>query len=63
MTASRPGSSPRRTLPGPARAVLHATARFHHPTHAREWGDPALAEELEAVYDLVVTGLDRAPTR
>ena len=39
------------------RAVLHATARFHHPAHAGEWGDPALADELEAVYDLVVTGL------
>lgn len=39
------------------RAVLHATARFHHPAHAREWGDPALAEELEAVYELIVTGL------
>ena len=39
------------------RAVLHATARFHHPAHAAEWGDPALADELEAVYALVLNGL------
>lgn len=39
------------------RAVLHATARFHHPAHATEWGEPALADELEAVYALVLNGL------
>jgi AcrR family transcriptional regulator len=39
------------------RAVLHATARFHHPAHAGEWGEPGLDEELEAVYRLVLNGL------
>jgi AcrR family transcriptional regulator len=39
------------------RAVLHATARFHHPAHAAEWGDPALAGDLEAVHALIVKGL------
>jgi AcrR family transcriptional regulator len=39
------------------RAVLHATARFHHPAHAAEWDDPALADDLEAVHALVVKGL------
>lgn len=40
------------------RAVLHATARFHHPALAGEWGDPVvLARELEAVYTLILRGL------
>lgn len=40
------------------RAVLHATARFHHPALAGEWGDPVLlAEELEAVYALILRGI------
>ncbi len=40
------------------RAVLHATARFHHPALAGEWGDPPrLAAELEAVYSLLLRGL------
>jgi AcrR family transcriptional regulator len=39
------------------RAVLHATARFHHPAHAEEWGDPALEAHLAAVWALLVAGL------
>jgi len=39
------------------RAVLHATARFHHPAHAAEWADPRLAAELESVFALVIDGL------
>lgn len=40
------------------RAVLHATARFHHPALAGEWGDqPRLAADLEAVYTLLLHGL------
>jgi AcrR family transcriptional regulator len=39
------------------RAVLQATARFHHPAHAAEWDDPALADDLEAVHALIVKGL------
>jgi AcrR family transcriptional regulator len=39
------------------RAVLHATAKFHHPAHAGEWGDPGLAEQLQAVYHLILNGL------
>lgn len=38
-------------------AVLHATARFHHPAHAGEWGEPGLDEQLEAVYRLILNGL------
>ena len=39
------------------RAVLHATARFHHPAHAGEWGEPGLGDDLEAVYRLLLHGL------
>lgn len=39
------------------RAVLQATALFHHPAHADEWGDPDLPAQLEAVLDLLVAGL------
>jgi AcrR family transcriptional regulator len=39
------------------RAVLHATAKFHHPAHAGEWGEPDLEEQLEAVYRLILRGL------
>lgn len=38
-------------------AVLHATARFHHPAFAAEWGRHGLAEELEAVIRLLLDGL------
>ncbi len=39
------------------RAVLQATALFHHPAHADEWGDPLLGQQLEAVLDLLLDGL------
>jgi AcrR family transcriptional regulator len=38
-------------------AVLHATAKFHHPAHAGEWTEPGLDEQLEAVYQLILHGL------
>jgi AcrR family transcriptional regulator len=40
------------------RAVLQATARFHHPALSGEWADPAvLTRDLEAVWSLIVRGL------
>jgi len=39
------------------RAVLHATARFHHPLHAAEWRDPAIEGDLVEVWKLLVQGL------
>lgn len=39
------------------RALLYATARFHHPLHAAEWADPAIHEELIEVWKLLVRGL------
>ena len=45
---------------GTGRAILHATARFHHPAHAGEWGDPALDADLDAVLSLLLRGLRAA---
>ncbi|HEU4668018.1 MAG TPA: TetR family transcriptional regulator [Arthrobacter sp.] len=43
------------------RALLYATARFHHPLHAGEWGDPAISDELVEVWRLLVHGLAVRP--
>lgn len=40
-----------------ARAVFHATARFHHPARAEAWNDPAIDDQFEAVWHLVRRGL------
>lgn len=40
-----------------ARAVLHATARFHHPVHAAEWSEPGIEDAFEAVWTLILHGL------
>lgn len=40
-----------------ARAVFHATARFHHPSHADEWSRPGVEEEFTSVRTLVIRGL------
>lgn len=43
------------------RAVLQATARFHHPAHAAEWADPAIDADLAAVIGLIQDGLRVRP--
>lgn len=40
-----------------ARAVLSATARFHHPAHAAEWADPAIDADFDNVRRLIAAGL------
>ncbi len=40
-----------------ARAVLAATARFHHPAHASDWAVPTIDAEFDAVWRLVLRGL------
>jgi AcrR family transcriptional regulator len=45
-----------------AQAIFDATIRFHHPAHAEEWNDPALASRTDAVLDLLFRGLE-APAR
>ncbi|MEE1766668.1 TetR family transcriptional regulator [Streptomyces sp. SP18BB07] len=42
---------------GTARAVFHATARFHDPSYAPAWGQPDIEAQFEAVVELVVRGL------
>jgi AcrR family transcriptional regulator len=39
------------------RAVLQATARFHHPAHAAEWNDSALDSDLDTVLEVLLGGL------
>ncbi len=43
------------------RAVLQATARFHHPAHAVEWSEPGIDADLDAVIELVLRGLQTHP--
>ncbi|MFD9699518.1 TetR family transcriptional regulator [Lentzea sp. NPDC059081] len=47
-----------------AQAVWDATLMFHHPAHAREWGNPHIRDEFDAVVSLVVGGLryNRVPS-
>lgn len=40
-----------------ARAIFDATSRFHHPAHAEEWSEPALAGRIDAVLALLFRGL------
>ena len=35
------------------RAVLQATARFHHPSHAVEWSEPGIDADYDAVIELI----------
>jgi len=42
------------------RAVLQATARFHHPAHTAEWADPGIDADLDAVVSLLLAGLSAA---
>lgn len=43
---------------GTARALLDATARFHNPAHAAEWGASGIDHDLEAVWSLLAAGLE-----
>jgi AcrR family transcriptional regulator len=40
-----------------AKAVLFATSRFHHPVHAAEWGELALDQTYNDVWQLLMEGL------
>jgi AcrR family transcriptional regulator len=41
-----------------ARAVYDATIRYHHPAHADEWKDPALAARIDTLLALLLRGLE-----
>jgi AcrR family transcriptional regulator len=45
------------TAASTARAVFDATNRFHDPSYAREWEQPGIEVEFNAVVDLVLRGL------
>ncbi|GHH83986.1 TetR family transcriptional regulator [Streptomyces capitiformicae] len=45
------------TVDTTARAVFHATARFHDPAYAPVWQQPDIEDQFTAVVDLVVRGL------
>ena len=47
--------------PATGRALLQATAVFHHPAHAGEWDDPRLPDQLEVVFALLLQALVRRP--
>ncbi|MEU0550158.1 TetR family transcriptional regulator [Micromonospora sp. NPDC005979] len=52
------------TVPDPAvagRALLQATARFHHPSHRTEWDEPGLDDDFDAVVALLLDGLRARP--
>ncbi|ANS76780.1 TetR family transcriptional regulator [Paenibacillus yonginensis] len=42
-----------------ARALFHATARFHHPAHAYEWKEPGIDNDFEQVWGLLAEGFKR----
>jgi AcrR family transcriptional regulator len=41
-----------------AHAIYDATIRYHHPAHADEWKDPALAARIDALLALLLKGLE-----
>ncbi|MFF6952426.1 TetR family transcriptional regulator [Streptomyces iakyrus] len=44
-----------------ARAVFHATARFHDPGYAPQWREPGVEADFEAVVDLLVRAMRARP--
>jgi len=40
-----------------SQAILYATSRFHHPTHATEWTDPKIDAMFEDVWRILMQGL------
>ncbi|WP_108669979.1 TetR family transcriptional regulator [Peribacillus acanthi] len=40
-----------------ATGVFIATAKFHHPAHAKEWASATIDQEFEMVWDLIMGGM------
>jgi hypothetical protein len=40
-----------------SQAILYATSRFHHPTHAMEWTDPKIDGVFDDVWRILMQGL------
>jgi hypothetical protein len=37
--------------------IFMATARFHHPAHAKEWASPTINQEFDIVWILILSGI------
>ncbi|MDQ0200347.1 TetR family transcriptional regulator [Neobacillus ginsengisoli] len=40
-----------------ASGIFMATARFHHPAHAKEWTSPTINQEFNIVWNLIHSGI------
>jgi AcrR family transcriptional regulator len=40
-----------------ASGIFMATARFHHPAHAKEWASPTIDQEFDVVWNLILSGI------
>ncbi|MDP4162817.1 MAG: TetR family transcriptional regulator [Bacillota bacterium] len=40
-----------------ASGIFMATARFHHPAHAKEWASPTIEQEFDVVWNLILSGI------
>ncbi|WP_338779067.1 TetR family transcriptional regulator [Metabacillus sp. FJAT-52054] len=40
-----------------AKGIFIATAKFHHPAHAKEWASPDIDAEFRMVWDLILSGI------
>lgn len=40
-----------------ASGIFMATARFHHPAHAKEWASPNINQEFDVVWNLILSGI------
>ncbi|RED56027.1 TetR family transcriptional regulator [Cohnella lupini] len=41
-----------------ARSIFIATSRFHHPAHAREWLAETIDADFDAVWNLILLGIE-----
>lgn len=40
-----------------ASEIFMATARFHHPAHAKEWVSSTINQEVDIVWNLILSGI------
>ncbi|MGD6816388.1 TetR family transcriptional regulator [Metabacillus sp. 84] len=40
-----------------AKGIFIATAKFHHPAHAKEWASPDIEEEFKLVWKVILSGI------
>lgn len=46
-----------------AQAIFDATSRFHHPAHSDDWKDPHVAQRIDVLLALLISGLEVARKR